>query len=148
MASPASAALFLVLNLVFFSLVAASSSCNCPPTHKHHHKSPPPKKHIPKKPCLPYPPPSIPSSYGTCPIDALKLGVCGGVLNGLINVIVGTPKYPCCSLIEGLADVDAAICLCTAIKANVLGVNLNLPVCLNLLVNHCGKTLPAGFQCP
>uniref|UniRef100_A0A453J9L4 Bifunctional inhibitor/plant lipid transfer protein/seed storage helical domain-containing protein n=1 Tax=Aegilops tauschii subsp. strangulata TaxID=200361 RepID=A0A453J9L4_AEGTS len=84
-----------------------------------------------------------------CPIDALKLGVCANVLNGLINLQLGTPpKQPCCSLIQGLADLEAAVCLCTALKANILGINLNVPIDLSLLVNYCGKNVPSGFQCP
>uniref|UniRef100_N1R575 Cortical cell-delineating protein n=1 Tax=Aegilops tauschii TaxID=37682 RepID=N1R575_AEGTA len=43
---------------------------------------------------------------------------------------------------------DAAVCLCTAIKANVLGIKLNVPVDLVLLLNQCGKTCPADFTCP
>jgi hypothetical protein len=83
-----------------------------------------------------------------CPIDALKLGVCANVLSGLINLQLGTPpKKPCCSLIQGLADVEAAVCLCTALKANILGINLNVPIDLSLLVNYCGKKVPRGFQC-
>jgi hypothetical protein len=36
------------------------------------------------------------------------------VLNGLINLQLGTlPKKPCCTLILGLADLEAAVCLCT-----------------------------------
>ncbi|KAB2626757.1 vegetative cell wall protein gp1-like [Pyrus ussuriensis x Pyrus communis] len=54
---------------------------------------------------------------------------------------------PCCSLIGGLADLEAAVCLCTAIKANVLGINLDVPVSLGLLLNYCGKSVPKGFQC-
>ncbi|CAM0956257.1 unnamed protein product [Alopecurus aequalis] len=57
-------------------------------------------------------------------------------------------KNPCCKLIGGLTDLDAAVCLCAAVKANVLGlVDLDLPIQLGLIVNHCGKKLPAGFQC-
>ncbi|BFG21693.1 hypothetical protein CerSpe_079670 [Prunus speciosa] len=107
---------------------------NCPP---------PPK--TPK-----HPPPStpIPPAKASCPKDTLKLGVCGDLLNGLVPLVVGTPpKTPCCSLIGGLADVEAAVCLCTAIKANVLGINLNVPVSLSLLLNYCGKSVPTGFQC-
>nr|KAJ0199385.1 hypothetical protein LSAT_V11C600318620 [Lactuca sativa] len=73
----------------------------------------------------------------TCPRDALKLGVCANLLGGL----------PCCSLIQGLADLEAAVCLCTAIKANVLGINLNVPLSLSLLVNVCGGEVPNGFVC-
>jgi len=66
----------------------------------------------------------------------------------LLHLVVGTPpKTPCCSLIEGLVDLEAAICLCTAIKANVLGINLNVPVSLSLLLNYCGKNLPTDFHC-
>ncbi|KAK3039454.1 hypothetical protein RJ639_028036 [Escallonia herrerae] len=122
-----SAALLLSLNLLFFTLVT-STSTPCPPppakTPHHHHK------------------------HAACPKDTLELKVCGDLLNDLVHLVLGTPpKTQCCSLIEGLVDVDAAICLCTAIKANVLGINLNVPVSLSLLLNNCGKKVPSGFQC-
>ncbi|XP_010906608.1 14 kDa proline-rich protein DC2.15 [Elaeis guineensis] len=120
-------ALFLIFNFLFFTF--ASACGYCPPT-----------------PTKPTPTPS-PSS-GKCPIDALKLGVCADVLSGLLNVTIGTPpKEPCCSLLSGLVDLEAAVCLCTAIKANILGINLNIPVDLSLLLNYCGKKVPSGFQC-
>ncbi|KAL7595894.1 hypothetical protein Lser_V15G29295 [Lactuca serriola] len=84
----------------------------------------------------------------TCPRDALKLGVCANLLGGLVKVELGSPPVkPCCSLIQGLADLEAAVCLCTAIKANVLGINLNVPLSLSLLVNVCGGEVPNGFVC-
>jgi hypothetical protein len=43
--------------------------------------------------------------------------------------------------------LDAAVCLCTAIKANVLGINLNIPVSLSILLSACQKSVPSGFQC-
>nr|XP_043612859.1 14 kDa proline-rich protein DC2.15-like [Erigeron canadensis] len=91
--------------------------------------------------------PTLPKA--TCPIDALKLGVCANVLKDLIHgVVIGDPPVtPCCTLIEGILDLEAAVCLCTAIKANILGINLNVPVSLSLLVNYCGKKVPSGFQC-
>ncbi|XP_010088889.2 putative lipid-binding protein AIR1 [Morus notabilis] len=53
------------------------------------------------------------------------------------------PSKICCSLIKGLADLEAALCLCIAIKANVLGVvKLNVSIALSLLVNSCGKRVP------
>ncbi|RCV19782.1 hypothetical protein SETIT_4G003500v2 [Setaria italica] len=93
-----------------------------------------------------------PSPAGKCPVNAVKLGVCAHVLDGLIHAVVGKPppnnkKEPCCSLISGLADLEAAVCVCLAINANVLGVNLDVAVDLSLLVNYCGRTVPAGFQC-
>ncbi|CAO2819841.1 unnamed protein product [Amaranthus hypochondriacus] len=90
-----------------------------------------------------------PGVGGSCPMDALKLGVCANVLNGLLNVTLGAPPVtPCCPLLGGLVDAEVAVCLCTAIKANILGINLNIPVSLSLLVNYCGRQVPRGFQCP
>ncbi|TVU31763.1 hypothetical protein EJB05_23463, partial [Eragrostis curvula] len=125
-------ALFLALSLVF---AAAAHGCgyNCP------------------GPVVPKPQPPVvptPSSHGhgKCPIDALKLNVCANVL-GLVKV--GLPhNEPCCSLLGGLVDLDAAVCLCTAIKANVLGIHLNVPVNLSLILNKCGKYCPEDFKCP
>ncbi|XP_027354357.1 14 kDa proline-rich protein DC2.15-like isoform X3 [Abrus precatorius] len=99
--------------------------------------------------CAPTPKPSpSPSSQGQCPKDTLKLGACADLL-GLVNIIVGTPpSSKCCALIKDLADLEAALCLCTAIKANVLGINLNVPVTLSLILSACQKTVPPGFQCP
>ncbi|XP_020228195.1 putative lipid-binding protein AIR1 [Cajanus cajan] len=91
---------------------------------------------------------STPSTnHGTCPEDTLKFGVCASLL-GLVDVKLGEPpKTPCCSLIQGLVDLEAAVCLCTALKANVLGINLDVPVKLNLLLNVCGKKTPEDFIC-
>ncbi|KAL2550172.1 Bifunctional inhibitor/lipid-transfer protein/seed storage 2S albumin superfamily protein [Forsythia ovata] len=84
----------------------------------------------------------------TCPRDALKLGVCANLLGGLVGVVVGNPPTtPCCTLLAGLADLEAAVCLCIAIRANVLGINLNIPISLSLLLNLCGRTPPTGFIC-
>ncbi|KAF0911669.1 hypothetical protein E2562_011671 [Oryza meyeriana var. granulata] len=89
-----------------------------------------------------------PTPAGKCPINTVKLGVCADVLDGLIHATVGKPaKGPCCPLIAGLADLDAAVCVCLAINANVLGVNLDVPVDLSLLLNYCGCKVPSGFQC-
>ncbi|KAK8693651.1 hypothetical protein V6N13_071224 [Hibiscus sabdariffa] len=54
--------------------------------------------------------PPSPKAAAYCPKDRLKLGVCVDLL-GLVNVTVGTPpssKY--CALIQGLADLEAALC--------------------------------------
>ncbi|TVU31752.1 hypothetical protein EJB05_23450, partial [Eragrostis curvula] len=85
--------------------------------------------------------------YGRCPTNALKLGVCANVLD-LIKAKAGVPvDEKCCPLLNGLVELDAAVCLCTAIKANVLGLNLNIPVNLSLVLNFCGKGVPTGFKC-
>ncbi|KAJ1261631.1 hypothetical protein BS78_09G045400 [Paspalum vaginatum] len=105
--------------------------------------------------CEPYcptpTPPVVPTPSGgggSCPINALKLQVCANVLNLLkLNLpVVGNEQ--CCPLLQGLVDLDAAVCVCTAIRANVLGINLNVPVDLRLLLNNCGKVCPADFTCP
>ncbi|XP_037461208.1 pEARLI1-like lipid transfer protein 2 [Triticum dicoccoides] len=90
-----------------------------------------------------------PSPAGNCPVNALKLAVCADVLDGLIHVVLGQsrPKQPCCSLISGLVDLDAAACVCLAINANVLGINLDVDVDLTLLLNYCGCKVPKGFRC-
>jgi hypothetical protein len=86
--------------------------------------------------------------YGRhCPTDVLKLGVCANVLD-LIKAKAGVPKNEaCCPLLNGLIELDAAVCLCTAIKGNVLGINLNIPINLSLVLNFCGKSVPTGFKC-
>ena len=132
----ARAALLLAVSLV---LAAVASATYCPPPPAPKPPTPPPA------PRPPTPPPS--GDHGSCPRDALKLGVCANVL-GLVKAKIGSPPYqPCCSLLDGLVDLEAAVCLCTAIKGNILGINLNLPIDLSLILNYCGKTVPTGFKC-
>ncbi|XVE78474.1 hypothetical protein DITRI_Ditri13aG0148200 [Diplodiscus trichospermus] len=116
------------------------------------HPSPPIVKPPPvEKPCPP-PPPAFPypppPAQQTCPIDTLKLGACVDVLAGLVHVGIGkSAKDTCCPVLQGLLDLDAAVCLCTTIKAKLLNVKIILPIALQLLIG-CGKTPPPGFQCP
>lgn len=129
----ASTALLLILNLLFFSLLSANA-VPCPPTVK-----PTPK---------PSPKPKPKPHHATCPCDTVKLGVCADMLGGLISLNVGKPsRTSCCSLLEGMADLEAAVCLCTDIKDDILGINLNVPVSLSMVLNYCGKKVPAGSKC-
>ena len=122
-------ALLLVLNVIFFTLVSSTSAPCPPPPSKSPNKKPPPSS--PRKP--------------TCK-DALKLKVCANVLN-LVKVSL-PQKTECCALIKGLVNLDAGVCLCTALKANVLGIiNLRVPISLSVLFNQCGTKVPSGFQC-
>ncbi|XP_017225134.1 14 kDa proline-rich protein DC2.15 [Daucus carota subsp. sativus] len=115
----ASLTLLLSLNLLFFAVVSATGATPIPDS----------------------------TYYTVSKCDPLKLGVCANVLN-LVNVVVGSPPtLPCCSLIKGVVDLEAALCLCTAIKANILGIKLNVPIALSLVLNNCGKELPSGFEC-
>ncbi|ESQ39839.1 hypothetical protein EUTSA_v10001071mg [Eutrema salsugineum] len=122
-------ALLLIFNVIFFTLVSSTSVPCPPPPSKNHHKKPSP---------------SSPYRKPTCK-NALKLNVCANVLD-LVKVSL-PPTSKCCKLINGLVDLEAAVCLCTALKANLLGINLNVPVSLSLILNHCGKKVPSGFQC-
>ncbi|XP_021852978.2 pEARLI1-like lipid transfer protein 1 [Spinacia oleracea] len=159
-----SIAIFLCLNIVFFTMVS-SHSVPCPPPPSCNRCTPQPPSHggqggNPPMSPTPVTPPShggqggnppmspTPPSKGNCPIDILKLGVCANVLGGLLGAVIGNPpRSQCCTLLQGLADLDAAVCLCTAIKANILGININVPISLSLLLNQCGKTNTSGFKC-
>lgn len=120
----------LVLSLLSYSTFTDANGC--PPSPKP----------------TPSPAASPPSSQSSCPKDTLKLGVCADLL-GLVNIVIGDPPSgsSCCALIKGLADLEAAICLCTALKGNVLGINLNVPIALSLILSACQKTVPSDFQC-
>ncbi|CAF2259268.1 BnaA08g24910D [Brassica napus] len=126
-----SAALFLSLSLMFFACVNGCNTC------------------LPPKP-IPNPNPnpiSNPTKH-SCPRDALKLGVCAKILDGAVGTVIGNPPdTPCCSFLQGLVDLEAAVCLCTAIKANILGIDIDIPISLSLLINTCGKKLPSDFIC-
>ncbi|KAH9737418.1 hypothetical protein KPL71_018434 [Citrus sinensis] len=118
-----------------------------PPPPKVKPPPPPPVVKPPPPPNVGYPPPP---TQQTCSINALKLGACVDVLGGLIHIGLGDgAKEKCCPLLYGLADLDAAICLCTAIKIKALSlIDILVPISLQVLVSDCGKHPPAGFQCP
>ncbi|XP_065858888.1 14 kDa proline-rich protein DC2.15-like [Euphorbia lathyris] len=123
-----SAVLFLFINLAFFTLVNSCNTCVHPKPFPNLNPNPTAKQ--------------------SCPRDALKLGVCAKILNGTVGTVIGNPPdHPCCSVLQGLVDLEAAICLCTAIRANILGININIPISLSLLINTCGKQLPSDFIC-
>ncbi|KQK24124.1 cortical cell-delineating protein [Brachypodium distachyon] len=139
-------ALFLALNLVLLS--GSVHGCSYCPTPTPAVPTPPivvpPPPYIPPTPAVPVPS----GGGGACPIDTLKLSACASVLS-LLKLGLNVPaSEQCCPLLSGLADLDAAVCLCTAIKANVLGlVSVNVKVDLTLLLNQCGKICPADFTC-
>ncbi|KAI6707339.1 hypothetical protein NL676_010301 [Syzygium grande] len=92
--------------------------------------------------------PSPPTTPTTCPINALKLGLCLDVLGGLVHIGIGNPvENVCCPVLQGLLELEAAICLCTAIRLKLLNLNIFIPLALQVLVT-CGVTPPPGFVCP
>lgn len=120
---------FILLNVILLTSTVTCNILPCPPTSSSGK-------------------PNVPKTQAKCPKDTLKFGVCGDWL-GLVHETIGArPSAECCELLKGLANVEAAVCLCTVIKANVLGlVKLKVPVALSLLVNSCGKKVPDGFVC-
>ncbi|KAG6435654.1 hypothetical protein SASPL_100528 [Salvia splendens] len=122
------AAAIIILNILFSNCVSFCCA-TCPPTPKP----------------VPLPPSPTPAK---CPRDILKFGVCGDWL-GLLHEVIGTePSRECCAVLEGIADLEAALCLCTAIKGNVLGLlKFKVSVAISLVFNSCGKKVPEGFSC-
>ncbi|XP_028804371.1 pEARLI1-like lipid transfer protein 1 [Neltuma alba] len=117
-----SALVLCIVNLLFFTMVTSTYAQS------------------------PSPPPPSSGNQPSCPMDALKLGVCANLLGGLVGVTIGK-QSDCCTLIGGLVDLDAAVCLCAAIRANVLGINLDVSHSVDVILNNCGRTRPGGFQC-
>ncbi|XP_015080759.1 36.4 kDa proline-rich protein-like [Solanum pennellii] len=104
------------------------------------------KKHK-KKPIIISPPPPIEVPTTSCPIDTIKLGACVDLLGGLVHIGLGNPVVnECCPIIEGLVEIEAAVCLCTTLKLKLLNLNLYVPLALQLLLT-CGKTPPPGYTC-
>ncbi|XP_004516835.2 36.4 kDa proline-rich protein-like [Cicer arietinum] len=154
-------AMLLIFKIMTLNVMThACGPCTPPyhnrPTHPKHPKVSPPVVIVPPiiitpplqpPPTIIYPPPA-PINERSCPIDALKLGVCLDVLGGVVHVGIGNPvESVCCPVIEGLVDLEAAICLCTVIRAKLLNLNIFLPLALQLLIT-CGKNPPPGFLCP
>lgn len=137
----------LIATIFILSLITLSPVCNaCCGCTK------PPVAPVTPAPVTPAPVTPAPVTPAPakdhCPIDTLKLGVCADVL-GLVQAVIGSPPSgtPCCALLKGLAGLEAAACLCTALKANILGINLNVPITLSVLLSACQKDVPDGFKC-
>ncbi|CAN6909918.1 unnamed protein product [Brassica oleracea] len=73
----------------------------------------------------------VPYRKPTCK-NALKFKVCANVSK-------------CCGLIKGLVDLEAAVCLCTALKADLLGLKLDVPISLSVILNQCDKKVPSAL---
>ncbi|XP_057833249.2 36.4 kDa proline-rich protein [Cryptomeria japonica] len=149
------AVLVVMVIVCFASIMAPAVEAKCPPPPPHKRKTPPPPP--PKTSSSPPPPPTTTlspppppgsSSGGSCPLNALKLGACVDVLGGLVNATIGDPAVnTCCPVLQGVLEIEAALCLCTTIRLKLLNLNIILPIALELFV-QCGLTPPPGFTCP
>lgn len=143
-----------VAMLFIFTISAATTmpilvgGCDSPPTARPPSSSPPGGRSGG--------PPSVPGTgssppgggNSSCPLDALKVGACLDLLGGSVHLGIGDPVVnQCCPLIQGVAELEAALCLCTTIRLKLLNVNVILPLALELFV-QCGVTPPPGFTCP
>ncbi|CAK8543635.1 unnamed protein product [Lathyrus sativus] len=89
--------------------------------------------------------PTVSPSSSPLPICP-DLRVCVSLLRDFAHIVVGSPKSePCCSLIADLVEVDAVVCLCAVVKANVLGININVPV--KEILRVCERNAPALASC-
>ncbi|XP_022969938.1 14 kDa proline-rich protein DC2.15-like [Cucurbita maxima] len=141
-------AFFLSFNLLFSTLITTPSATDSP--------SNPPPILPPLTPAgesvlPPLTPPVSPGADEKCGEDGIKISMCAMLLDwDLLKVIAGggAPVTPCCSLMEGLADYEAAACLCAAIKASVLGDGfVHIPISFTLLLINCGGKKAQGFEC-
>ncbi|KAF7051400.1 hypothetical protein CFC21_059636 [Triticum aestivum] len=99
---------------------------------------PPPPPPSPPQPAYPASPPPPSTSSGSCP----NLQVCVNVLN-LPILSLGLFANECCPLLYGLADLQAAACLC-----DVLGGVLGLRLDVVLLLNQCNIRCESTYTCP
>ncbi|KAG4180839.1 hypothetical protein ERO13_A10G189550v2 [Gossypium hirsutum] len=118
----ASTALLFSLNLFFLALVSSYNVDNNSNGSFYTKKS---RNPVVIRPGYKFPNDgSTHSYYSTC--NPLNLGKCLNLLG---------------------ADLESAICLCTAIRANVLDIKLNLPISLSLLLKNCGRRVATEYIC-
>ncbi|WOG86568.1 hypothetical protein DCAR_0205783 [Daucus carota subsp. sativus] len=107
----------------------------------------PPIPNLPSIPGLQSPP----AEAETCPKDTTKMKVeCLDVLGVPVlpvGALLNPLRSPCCKLIEGLVNIEAAVCFCRALSFNNTNPKVNVPVSVVLLLNYCQKDRPPGFVC-
>lgn len=81
------------------------------------------------------PPPAVPTppSSTTCGYNITQLSPC-------LTLSVITKDSECCSLLQGLSDLEAAACACLCLGP--------LTVDANVLLKKCDRACPAGYTCP
>lgn len=85
------------------------------------------------------PSPSSPVALPPSPPNCPDLSVCLNILS--------PQEESCCPLIDGLIDLEAAVCLCARIKATIIGIPIDLTALVILILNNCGKSMPPNYSC-
>ncbi|MBA0870187.1 hypothetical protein Goshw_008913, partial [Gossypium schwendimanii] len=57
------------------------------------------------------------------------------------------PTTPCCSLLAGLGNLEAAVWLCTAMKVEMLGLPIDLNTALRAELSFCGREGAPEYSC-
>ncbi|CAN6232751.1 unnamed protein product [Urochloa humidicola] len=87
---------------------------------------------------------------GKCGVSTASLGACTSALRPVFRAkVAASPVQPCCSLVNGLANAEAAACLCSAVRAAVVSIRgspVNFPLYFGFVLNNCGRRAP-GFTC-
>ena len=68
----------------------------------------------------------------------------------LLKLKINVPQnQQCCPLLGNLVNLDLAACLCAAIRLSVIGIPVNLPLDVPLVLNYCGRNASAvpGSNC-
>ncbi|KAL4380654.1 hypothetical protein HN51_003980 [Arachis hypogaea] len=89
------------------------------------------------------PPPPPPPS---CSPNTIMSSGCLTALNDTIGIGGPSPSSACCSIL-GVVNVDAAVCVCSTIKASGLNAIPNDTAAAVAVVSACNLAIPPGFQC-
>ncbi|KAL2341416.1 hypothetical protein Fmac_009356 [Flemingia macrophylla] len=73
-----------------------------------------------------------------------ELGLC---VNNVLGIIGSpSPSAQCCSLLGGLLQINATVCICDKVRVNILGIPIVLDVDVIALVNLCNHNT-TGIIC-
>lgn len=78
-----------------------------------------------------------------CYTDPLELIICSPLIN---QGPLWPHNQPCCGLL-GLIGIELDTCLCLALKSNILGWSIDMPVALDLILSFCQFTIAPAFRC-
>ncbi|KAJ3677240.1 hypothetical protein LUZ60_002964 [Juncus effusus] len=136
MATKASIAITIISLILLISTLSINATYNPPK----------PSRYIPRRIPLKMPPPNP-----FCPSNTPKLDSCLDMLGGVLGIITGQPisqyQSKCCAILNGLANAEAAGCLCAAAKESVLEITADWSVGVGLVASSCKKEVPDGFKC-